>query len=464
MKIFDARRFLCRGGLAVLLGFTVSLAVAQDDPGNPGTAPFGSLGVPDDPGLGVPDTEAAPEFNSDAPSGRKDQIGPYQIRRATADYMAGRLRVRDPATGAVRGVRPTEVLVIQNSRVVRRGETDVDGVVQIKDLPLGIYTVVARGPDGAGVFSFQVLPPVKGVSVSPYRFNALIVPTADLEAAGPPNAGVAPVPNGVPLPAGVTPAAPLTIAPVPVSTTNQVTGDEVAPAPAVDQFAANGDIRTPMRGEALLIHNNGRVGLGKVVVPSPGSSTLIPMANLTISFIREGQILDQVTTDDQGYCDPVGLKPGIYSMVGYGPNGFVALGAEVIDASEAYSPTAAAESETDRQFVALLQGGSQVWGVGGAPQSALAYFPAPFGQGPALAGPAAGLPPAPPLGFAPGMGGGGGGFGGGGGGLFGGGGLLGALLGAGAGAGVAAAIANGNDDDDNNGGNRPRPPASPFTP
>lgn len=457
-----------RGFLAILVALSVATVVAQDSGDNPDdnyeSSPFGSLdnleSGQDESTSPEADSDAAPPINLDAPRGKPDRIEAYQARLAETDYMAGRLRVRDPLTGEIRGVRRTVVLVIQDGKVVRSAETGVNGVVQIKSLPVGPYAIVAVGSDGAAGFALEILPPVEGVSVPSYRFDTLIVPALDL-AAAPPRPGIVP-PAPVPTPAPSVDAAPhpAAVPPIPVALLQQE-GEARSPVQAdgIDHFAAK-NVSSPLRGDAILV-SGGNPAVGRIVVLDSGAGRPVGLAGVRVSFIREGQVLGTVTTDEDGYCRVAGLEEGVYSMVGFGGTGFIAMGIRVKSPSSIYPSTASrgATSGDEGEYVALLQPGppNPSWVASGAPPSALQYFPTPGSAG----GP--GFPPGPGgAGFPPGLGGGGGmggGFGGGGG--MGGGGLLGALLGAGLGAGIGAAIAGSNDDDDNGNGDRP---VSPFLP
>ena len=442
MRVFRRGWFLRGAALTLTMAFAVSSVAAQEDEA-------------------AQPAEEAPAITPDAPPAvEQDSIDAYQVRVAETDYLAGRLQVVDPITGEIRGVRKSGLLIIQNGKVVGRAETGVSGVAQIKNLPIGPYSVVAIGPDGMGAFGFEVLPMAAGVAVPSYRFDTLIVPGTDMVVAQREFCSAGAVPAGIPAPAlEAGPPAPLP--PVPVAFQEQPEAD---PGYELDPGVSEGAVSAPLKGQPILVRN-GESGVGQILVFSSGHSEPIGMANTRVSFIRGGQLLGSVETDSEGYCGVVGLEDGYYSMVGVGDSGFVAMGVRV----ETFAAASAGAADSQ---VSLLQAHVPVdWRVAGAGPDAIGFAPGFAcghcgGPSPKCCGGCGaapfGAPCGPFGGGCGGFGGGGGGFGaGGGGGLFGGG-LLGTLVGAGIGAAIGAAIADDDDDDDEGGGGGvPVSPAGP---
>lgn len=428
MSRFCLGRLFRQGTFAIVAGMAATVAFAHED------------------GAAQPADAEVPAIQPDAEPARPDSIDAYQVRLADTEFLAGRLRVVDPMTGELRGVRKTNLLILQEGKIVGRAQTGVSGVAQIKSLPIGDYSVVAIGPDGMAAFGFEVLPMASGVAIPSYRFDTLIVPGRDVSVG---QRAICAAGEPVPAPAAANPAPPAPLPPIPVTLRRQVEGPvRSAPVEGIDAFAEN-PVAAPLKGQPMFIQQ-GETGVGQIVVLSDASGTPVGLTNARLSFIRSGQLLGIVETDDQGYCGVVGLDGGIYSMVGVGSNGFIALGVQV---QTAEAPSTAKSAADDENFVNALQVGPAAvgWRVCGAHASALVYAPGfgcgAFGQ-PGCCGQCS-INPCHPC--AGGFGGfGGGGFAGGGGG-FGGGGLLGALVGAGVGAGIGAAIAD--DDDAGGGGN-----------
>lgn len=170
--------------------------------------------------------------------------------------------------------------------------------------------------------------------------------------------------------------------------------------------------------------------------------------DLTLNFLRDGQLVHTAEVNNNGDFSATGLIPGLYSVVGTGRDGVFALGLEVLGSTQEVA------NPGDAVPVAL----AAPTGFSIAPISLQNLNPNDIAEltdntvNPGDGTPVAGAPPAPaPAGGMAGPGGGVGGGAGGGGAGVGGGGGLGALIGAGIAGAVGYAV--GSNDD----------PASPGT-
>jgi hypothetical protein len=450
MNTFGFGRSLRRAALAATAGLSVaSLAAAQEKEAT----------QPDDRDIN-PAAERVV---------KQDAIAFYQVRAGETDYTPGRLRVFDLREGELRGVTKSGVLLVQNGKIVGRAETGVGGVAQIRGLRPGAYSVIAIGPNGMAAFGMDVLPPAGGVAVPAYRFDALMVPAADMAVAqtmlapvaGPtPAVGPNPPAKAIPVPTEP-PSPPLPATPASLKRRKAERQAEVVVSAPIDGApdAAGGGAAAPGKGEPVVVRNGDRM-VGQLVTVDPRTEQASPMGGSRLLFLRGGRLLGTIETNSDGYFGVTGLEDGVYSMVGIGPSGFIAIGVQV---NTIAGPATAAIGGRSlaATYVSLLQGGNPTVNLRavGASNDALPFAPGFAGPGPFGPGGMGG-----PGSLGPGgggaFGGGGGGFGGGGGGFGGGGGLLGALLGAGLGAALGAAVAN---DDDNGNGNNQQP-ASPNGP
>ncbi len=209
---------------------------------------------------------------------------------------------------------------------------------------------------------------------------------------------------------------------------------------------------------------------GRVVVPEEGFNELVGAVSLT--FFRDGNLVADSVSADNGTFAVGGLSPGIHSVFAAGPAGHAAFVFDVVAPKEVVVPAAKqAKTGKDRfistkrqdepsdELIVLLIPPRLMPGVRDAVRDSYG-MPAEGVAGSPI------FEPFPPMGggFGGGGFGGGGGLGGGGGGLGGGGaggiggfGGLGGLLGI---AGLAVGVAALSDDDD---GFNP-PPASPVVP
>lgn len=307
-------------------------------------------------------------------------------------------------SGGFADAQRTSVRIVQAGRVVQTQRVGEGGVAQISDLVPGVYTVIASGPDGIAAY---------GIS-----WGA--------------------VSRSVPHRVGLIPAGDATLVRHLIRTHLQQGVARPAEPTAHDDSGVSGD------DVNFEIDADGQVK-GIAIQPAATGQAGIPLANLYVAFIRDGQVVAQTQTDAQGNFTVTGVAPGLYSLAVAGAGGFAAYSVMVT------RPDTLSQARIHRlQFVALLDEGA-----GGTVLTAAAGDVGHFLQAPGALG---SLSPAEAAGSGRGGGGGFGGgsgsTGGGGGGLSGGGGLLGALAGAGLGAGIGAALAK----------DKPQGPATPAKP
>jgi hypothetical protein len=71
-------------------------------------------------------------------------------------------------------------------------------------------------------------------------------------------------------------------------------------------------------------------GRMNVIEPLTGLPTFARQMN--IAFVQNGQVVHEVAAGSEGRFEVTGMAPGIYSVVGSGPDGYVAYGIEVLPA------------------------------------------------------------------------------------------------------------------------------------
>ncbi len=306
---------------------------------------------------------------------------------------------RVTSTGGFVKAERTTVRVARDGRIVQVRRVGEGGVAQISEISPGAYSVFANGNEGFAAFGTYL------GDVGHSDVNRIgLIPQHD------------------------SPAIRRFIA-------NHLQNNVAGHVPAA-QEVARGSV---YENSDFELQPDGSVK-GQIVRAAPTNHSVFPIADMSVAFVRDGQVVSESRSDANGDFTLSGISSGIYSLAAAGPEGFVCFSTGVIQ------PAAHAQARVRRfEFVAVEKAAVTVTAV--VPVSPLDYRlfnqlpsnPSNSNQGP-MAG-------------SGGMGSGGGGAGGGGaGGGFGGGGLLGAL----AGAGIGAALAN-----QNGGGNTPATPAVP---
>ncbi|HVJ86643.1 MAG TPA: hypothetical protein VM452_13420 [Caulifigura sp.] len=331
--------------------------------------------------------------------------------------------------GAIHNLTDIRVSFFQNGSLVTQVTPGSDGVFAATLAP-GVYTLVAYGKSGYAAYGVHVVDPTAEVRSAGYvvadshmnlQIETLAVPPVDFSTVYrlARSHMTGPVPG-----------------PVPTRT------DSMPDLPAENALP-----QTNIKHHTVTLEADGSL-LGKLKRIHPQTGDVLRVHSLSAFLVQNGSVVHQAGVAEDGSLKFSSVKPGVYSFVTAGSEGFSAFSIVV-------APAAATASADAIRPVSFQADGGPLTATPGAP-SDIGPATDPLGPG----GNDEGVPPVgdvPPGGAGGGGfgGGSGGGFGGGGGGLGGGG--LGLVLGA-LGAGLGAAALADNNNNDNNG------PVSPANP
>ncbi len=82
------------------------------------------------------------------------------VHLSSDGLLPGRLNLVDPESGLRKPTKNLTISFLQGGKVIAQVKPGVSGVFQVKDLPTGIYSMVASGADGFLAMSVLVLPPL----------------------------------------------------------------------------------------------------------------------------------------------------------------------------------------------------------------------------------------------------------------------------------------------------------------
>ncbi len=77
---------------------------------------------------------------------------------------------------------------------------------------------------------------------------------------------------------------------------------------------------------------------GRLNVLDPQTGSVIPASDMTITFLRNGEVASETRPGVDGVFQVANLQPGVYSVVGSGPAGYIAYGLEVMGYGTALEP------------------------------------------------------------------------------------------------------------------------------
>lgn len=87
-----------------------------------------------------------------------DRPTTFGVRLSSDGLLPGRLNLVDPVSGVRKPTKNLTISFLQQGKVIAQVKPGVSGVFQVKDLPTGVYSMVATGTDGFVAMAVLVLP------------------------------------------------------------------------------------------------------------------------------------------------------------------------------------------------------------------------------------------------------------------------------------------------------------------
>ena len=288
------------------------------------------------------------------------------------------------------------VKVVQGGSEVGKTSTDEQGNFKISGLKPGVAALLAYGDDSFLLYGINLVPSDEEHPAN----NEIDVVSAMVSG---PDVGIVRQ-----LISAKLPKADLRF--------DQAAGEEDQKFPL-----GEGDVSTSVVGHRVQLQKDGRLR-GAINLLDERTGRVREVLDLTIYFIREGEIVGKAEVENNGEFLVAGLAPGAHSVVGAGKDGTFALGIEIIGAEQEVASfgssryrTVAVMASLEMSLAPANAGNFNSTNAGALTGGSVAPGATPPGANPPGAN-----PPGTPGSAAGGAGGGAGGGGGGGG--------LGALL------------------------------------
>ena len=259
----------------------------------------------------------------------------FRARLSGDGLLATMFSGRDATTGKVAPVEQVRVKLIQRGRIVASSTEVIDGVVQLKDIAPGTYSLIATAPEGYVSAGLQVLPAATFDQIEAADGEAkreltttgvhvFLVSRDDYRAV----AGF--FKGGQPAEAAGVGSA----------------------ADAVSEEPFESGVLSPFRRPVLTIQTDGRA-YGRIfnLDAKSGRDTAVSSARLAI--VRDGRIVSTAVTDANGRYELRGLTPGPYTLATAAETGFSAFGvaARLGEATAAKDVAPAKVDSEGRRFV-----------------------------------------------------------------------------------------------------------------
>ena len=323
------------------------------------------------PDLGLPATETTRAISFPTST-------VLQARLASDGLLPGRLNMIDPATRQLIPAERVTLNVVQNGKVVTYVKPGIHGVFQVPGLQPGVYSIVVVGDHGLLTYAVHVLPPADNPDVqtenSLLQIDSSIVLQQDLSMVHRVLSPRVPDPSLVvkktcrlhthcPCSCGETSSSPgaetpilanaVTPALAPVETPTLADMEteparELRPIAKWDGSGIPPLAETPVRKRVVTLLPDGRV-VGRLWQLDPQTAQVSPVQQGTVTFIRDGSVAGRADLGDYGEFEVLGLRPGVYSVVVAGEEGFAAFGVDVQEASPAIWTVG--QGQADSEFV-----------------------------------------------------------------------------------------------------------------
>jgi hypothetical protein len=282
------------------------------------------------------------------------QMRNFRVRRAPDGTIAGRINIANPVTKAIRSLANVTIRFIKNGAVVAEVKSGADGLFKAAVEP-GIYAITAESDSGYLAYGMQVVDPAAEIrtaslSAKNTKFQE-VSDVLDVDSLAVP---ISDVPTVLRLAKGHIPPSPTTPAPAP--TPADAPAPAVAPASQLEPLNertpdANAPGGSDVKQNAVALEpDGGLVGRMRRIHPQTGESVRVKRMN--VFLLQNNKIVAQAGVGENGMFKFKIVRPGVYSFVSAGAEGFSAFSVVTIDSK-------LASANTPRGvFLASFQAGS----------------------------------------------------------------------------------------------------------
>ncbi len=281
------------------------------------------------------------------PAAPRDEFGEqtrsHRVQLSSDGLLPGTISVVDRTTGSLVPAVELNVLFMQNGEIKSTVKPGVAGVFQAKGLAPGIYSVIASGKSGFLAFGLEVqaaeAPPVlkrgERGETRPVKFqeveaqlaiNALAVPLSDVSTV-------------VKLVNSYVPAAAKVEAPTQLlEEKDLLTTEQLQDVPEAPQD----QVGKPEAQHSVALQPDGKL-IGRMRRMHPQSGKPVRFRRLNVFLVQGDSVVSQSPVTEAGLFEFKKLRPGDFSVVAAGPEGFSAFAIRVVAAEDKVAVKAAKE-------------------------------------------------------------------------------------------------------------------------
>ncbi len=279
-------------------------------------------------------------------------LGIPDVRLTAEGWLTARISAIDIATGTLQPEAGVEVWLTAADGTRLTTLTDNSGFVAFENMGPGVYAIQASGPGGTLSFGIRAVP-AELTEIIPQAVDSedgLISMTVQLDAAlapGRDNSTVTAIRDSTTVDSAEGAVADPGQVAAAWGQLTAANADNTLDPRTYQEYDPRGVELTPegsLEGQLALLNWHGEI---------------IPVSDLTVSFISDGIVVGQTPVNPDGSFEQWNLLPGTYSLVVSGRDGFGCVGIDVIASTVAedgdrYIPTA--EGQPEPWEFCLIQG------------------------------------------------------------------------------------------------------------
>jgi hypothetical protein len=278
------------------------------------------------------------DWRQAGPDGLGNRLRSHIVRLNENDRLVGRVTVIESVTGDLQPVGAVTIRFIRKGEVIEEVTPDSRGDFTARKLTEGVYSMIAAGSDGFLAWSVNVKPKLSDVAKMPKHLRAKyltqdVSDRLDVEAAAVPPSNFAPLKR---LLLGYLPSE---------GSMLSLAGSDVPPG--MEDPPADARTGTTLKHHQVRLTKDGRL-IGRIRKLQPDTGRDLKIIQLNAFLLRNNEQVDQEQVNPDGTFAFKDLRPGVYSMVAAGKDGFLAFSIDVLNPpqTEATVPRRGAKIKT----------------------------------------------------------------------------------------------------------------------
>jgi hypothetical protein len=257
----------------------------------------------------------------DGQDGLDNRLRSHVVRIDEDGVVKGRIGTIESATGDLEPVRDIRIRFVRKGEEIAQTAPNPDGSFSVRNLEPGVYSMIAVGEGGFIACSVNIQPKLSDVAKMPMYKQARFLKQEVKRLIDIESAAVSPD-NFIPLKS-------LLRSYLPSEESSLVLDGPEIPGGMLDVSPENARLGTPLRHHQIRLSKDGKLR-GRVRRLQPESGRDLKIRDLNVFLLRNNINVAQEEVTPDGTFAFGNVRPGVYSMVAAGKDGFVAFSIDVL--------------------------------------------------------------------------------------------------------------------------------------